>query len=140
MTARPLIASRYRRFASGLAAIIVALTGAASLPDRGAAGEFVLFEEPGCTWCATWQDEIGVVYHKTDEGRRAPLRRVDKTAERPADLAEIGAIPFSPTFVLVEDGVEVGRIVGYPGEHFFWPMLQELLARLDGLPEGPAGS
>ena len=93
-----------------------------------------MFEEPGCTWCATWQHEIGGVYDKTEEGRRAPLRLVDKTAERPADLAAIDEVLFSPTFVLVENGVEIGRIVGYPGEHFFWPMLQELLARLDSPP------
>ena len=129
-----MIAARLRRTALALAAAFIAFAGTASLPGNADAGEFVMFEEPGCTWCATWQNEIGVVYDKTEEGRRAPLRRVDKTAERPADLAAIEKVLFSPTVVLVEDGAEIGRIVGYPGEHFFWPMLQELLARLDSPP------
>ncbi|MEM6988824.1 MAG: hypothetical protein AAF499_20155 [Pseudomonadota bacterium] len=37
----------------------------------------------------------------------------------------------SPVFVLWHAGREIGRIVGYPGEEFFWPMLNELLAELD---------
>jgi len=100
------------------------------------AAELVMFEEPGCAWCATWTEEVGVVYDKTAEGRRAPLRRVDMTEPLPVDLQAVDAIVFSPTFVLVERGVEVGRITGYPGEHFFWPMLQDLLARLERGPEG----
>ena len=134
MTDFSTILSCVRRSLPGVAAASMAFAILASLPDRAEAGELVMFEEPGCTWCATWQQEIGVVYDKTEEGRRAPLRLVDKTAERPADLAAIDEVLFSPTFILVENGVEVGRIVGYPGEHFFWPMLQELLARLDSPP------
>ncbi len=95
------------------------------------AAELIMFEEAGCVWCAAWQREIGGIYDKTEEGQQAPLRRVDKADERPADLRGIQAIHFTPTFVLVEDGEEIGRIVGYPGEHFFWPMLQDLLDRLE---------
>jgi hypothetical protein len=32
--------------------------------------------------------------------------------------------------VLVEDGVERGRITGYPGAEFFWGMLEQLMRRL----------
>lgn len=105
------------------------------LPAALQAAELLMFEEPGCPWCAAWQAEIGVVYDKTAEGRQAPLRRVDMTGPRPADLQAVEAIVFSPTFVLVDRGAEVGRITGYPGEHFFWPMLQDLLARLEDGPE-----
>ena len=95
------------------------------------AAQLVMFEEAGCIWCAVWQKEIGGIYDRTEEGRLAPLRRIDKADERPADLRDVHAIHFTPTFVLVGDGEEIGRIVGYPGEHFFWPMLQDLLDRLD---------
>ena len=106
------------------------------LPQAPGAAELLMFEEPGCPWCAAWEDEIGVVYDKTAEGRQAPLRRVDMTAPRPQDLEAIHPVVFSPTFVLFAEGAEVGRIVGYPGEDFFWPMLQELLARLGRGAEG----
>lgn len=103
---------------------------AAATPATAGRSALVLFYEPGCTWCARWDEEIGVAYPLTEEGRRAPLRRVDMTAPRPADLAALARPFFSPTFVLVHDGREVGRIAGYPGEHFFWPLLDDLLAKL----------
>lgn len=94
------------------------------------AAELVMFEEAGCGWCKRWNEEIGVVYHRTREGRMAPLRRVDVHDRRPADLAHIRFVNFTPTFVLVENGREYGRILGYPGEDFFWPLLNEILAKL----------
>ena len=43
---------------------------------------------------------------------------------------------FTPTFILVEGGEEIGRIEGYPGEHFFWPMLGQLLKKLPDVADG----
>ena len=39
----------------------------------------------------------------------------------------VSPIRFTPTFVLVDDGREIGRIEGYPGEDFFWGLLERLL-------------
>ena len=36
---------------------------------------------------------------------------------------------YTPTFVLLVDGREVGRIKGYPGEDFFYGLLQRLITR-----------
>ena len=93
------------------------------------AAELVMVEEDGCHWCARWDEEIGVVYAKTEEGRRAPLRRVDIRA-LPRDLAFATRPQFTPTFVLFDEGAEVGRIEGHPGEDFFWPLLARLLKKL----------
>lgn len=98
------------------------------------ATELVMLEEGGCPWCERWNREVGVVYHKTEEGRRAPLRRVDIHAGLPNDLKFIVKENFTPTFVLVDGGREIGRIRGYPGEDFFWGLLQMLLKKL------PAGA
>ena len=38
-------------------------------------------------------------------------------------------IRYTPTFVLAEDGQEVGRIEGYPGDEFFWVRLENLLTQ-----------
>ena len=101
------------------------------LARAGGAVELVMFEEAGCPWCAVWNREIAPIYPKTPEGKRAPLRRVDLHAPRPDDLAGIKAVRYSPTFVLVRDGKEVGRIQGYPGEDFFWGLLARLIEQLD---------
>ncbi len=42
----------------------------------------------------------------------------------------------SPTFILIDGGREIGRIVGYPGADFFWGLVAELIARLDQRPKG----
>ena len=92
--------------------------------------ELVMFEQDACEWCEVWNDQVGIVYHKTTEGKRAPLRRVDIHSPRPNDLRSLAPAVYTPTFVLVENGLEIGRIRGYPGEDFFWGMLDQLIGKL----------
>ena len=89
-----------------------------------------MFEEAGCTWCQRWHAEIGPGYPKTSEGHIAPLRRVDFRKGPPSDIVLLQRITSTPTFVLVEGGEERGRILGYPGAQFFYPMLEGLIQRL----------
>lgn len=92
--------------------------------------QFVMFERDGCIYCRRWNEEIAPAYPKTAEGAAAPLRRHDITDPLPADIPLTGRAPvFTPTFVLLRDGTETGRIEGYPGDEFFWVLLADLLAR-----------
>ncbi|MGB5871926.1 MAG: hypothetical protein WBH04_17185 [Albidovulum sp.] len=93
----------------------------------------VMVEEKGCIWCARWNSEIADIYPKTDEGKAAPLRRLDIHAAQPDDLTFSRSLHFTPTFVLMIDGQEMSRIEGYPGEDFFWGLLAQMLsdARVD---------
>ena len=91
----------------------------------------VMVEEKGCVWCARWNDEIAHIYPKTTEGQAAPLRRMDIQAARPADLTFSRSLNFTPTFVLMVEGQEVSRIEGYPGEDFFWGLLEQMLSDAD---------
>lgn len=90
--------------------------------------ELVMVEQAGCTYCAQWDEEIAPAYANTDEGRFAPLRRVQLGA-LPDDLEIARRVSFTPTFLIVEDGRELARLEGYPGAHFFWPVLGDLLTR-----------
>ena len=94
------------------------------------AAELVMFEALGCPWCMAWDVEVGIIYHKTAEGRTAPLRRLDIGDPRPPELAALPDIIYTPTFVLMDGGREIGRIVGYSGEDHFWGLFGVLLARL----------
>jgi len=114
---------------SGLAWAALGALGAlgalAGLP--AAAAELLMVEQPGCHWCAQWNEEVGVAYPASEESRRAPLRRV-RLGDLPEDVEFDSRPVFTPTFVLIdEEGQELGRIEGYPGAHFFWPMLNQLL-------------
>lgn len=89
--------------------------------------ELVMIEERGCYWCAQWNEEIAAIYPKSAEGQMAPLRRLDISEAGSADLAFESRPRYTPTFVLVSDGVEVSRIEGYPGEDFFWGLLGQMI-------------
>ncbi len=96
-------------------------------PASHAEMTLLMAEEDGCMWCARWDSEISEIYPKTIEGKTAPLRRVDIHASTPTDIALKRPLYYTPTFVLLDDGQEVGRIEGYPGEDFFWGLLGVLL-------------
>jgi hypothetical protein len=94
------------------------------------AAELVMYRRDGCPWCAAWDKAIGPIYPKTDVAKRAPLHMVDIDRVTGVDVTLQRPIRYTPTFVLVEDKREVGRIEGYPGEEFFWGLLDELVAKL----------
>jgi thioredoxin-related protein len=105
------------------------VTALLTLPLPVAADTYLLMaEEVGCMWCAKWNRDIAHIYPKTTEGRTAPLRRYDLHSDTP-DVAFTHRVRFTPTFVLVQDGHEVGRIEGYPGEDFFWGLLNMMFER-----------
>ncbi len=95
-----------------------------------AAAELVVFVLDACAPCALFERQIGRIYARTDEGRRAPLRRVDFEAPLSADLAFLAPAEVAPTFVLIDDGAEIGRFSGYASDELFWLSLNALLNRL----------
>ena len=110
--------------------LALSLAAAGLAAPRATAAELIMLERPGCAWCLRWNQEIAPEYSKTAEGRQAPLRRVDVTEPWPADLTGVATDRYTPTFIVVENGKEIARLRGYPGEDFFWPLLAEMLARL----------
>jgi thioredoxin-related protein len=97
------------------------------LPAR--ATELIMVERKGCHYCIEWKTQLGPIYPKTSEGAFAPLRIVDITDGTPDDVVFESRVVFTPTFILVEGGRELARIEGYPGEDFFWGLLDIMLTR-----------
>ncbi len=97
--------------------------------SSAAAAELVMFRQIGCPGCAQWDREISPIYGKTDIGQRAPLKMTDLHRDR-VNFTLQSTVIYTPTFVLVDKGREVGRIEGYAGDHFFWGQLESLLERL----------
>jgi hypothetical protein len=101
-----------------------------ALPVSAPADTVLLMaEEPGCAWCERWNAEISHIYPKTDEGHTAPLVRYDLHDGTPDGITLTSKVRFTPTFVLVDDGIEVARLEGYPGEDFFWGLLGTMFER-----------
>jgi Thioredoxin len=125
MTRFPCIPWHPPRFAGALTLAVALLMGASA-----SAAELVMFSRAGCPYCAQFEREIGPIYQKTDEGKAAPLRRVDINAPIPADLRAVTVERITPVFVLVDRGREIGRIRGYPGEDNLWGLLAGLIGDL----------
>lgn len=114
---------------SRLACLVAALVVLGAMAAGAYAGQFqlLMFERDGCSYCRQWNEEIGPAYPKTAEGQAAPLQRLDIKAPLPPDVTLTGRPPaFTPTFVLLSEGTEVGRIEGYAGDEFFWVLLDRL--------------
>lgn len=103
-----------------------------------AAAELIMFRRAGCPYCAAWDRSIGPIYPRTELSRRAPLRLLDLDHDAPAGVALKTPVRFTPTFVLVSDGREIGRIEGYAGEDFFWALLERLMLKLPATVSGTA--
>lgn len=99
----------------------------------------VMIEKDDCSYCKLWDKEVGRYYPSTPAGRYAPLVKLDidsSTAQR------FQRVVYTPTFILVRsNGKEVGRIIGYPGNEYFWLELEKLLGKAgisSGAKEPPA--
>ena len=121
------------RFAFAVVMALAAATAAACTAQNAAASPtepltLVMIEEHGCGYCARWFQEVGPGYRLSDEGRRAPLLRIDRFSK---DAERFTRVVYTPTFILLRDGEEAGRILGYPGADFFWSLLADLLRKID---------
>lgn len=112
-----------------LSAVLIGLALWA-VPARAA--ELIMFERAACPWCEAFDREIAPIYPKTASGKLAPLRRVDIYGKLPADLAFVQVERITPVFVLVDQGRELGRIRGYPGEDHFWGLFDAMVERTLG--------
>ncbi len=90
----------------------------------------MMVEEAGCPWCERWNADVGTIYSRTEEGKLAPLWRYDINDPVPDNVTFSSPPQFTPTFILLVDGIEVNRIEGYPGEGFFWGLLGMMLTNL----------
>ncbi|AUH35361.1 SoxS protein [Paracoccus tegillarcae] len=96
----------------------------------------MMVEERGCIYCARWDAEIGPGFAGSAEGRTAPLMRVDIDGPWPDGIVLASRPVLTPTFILLDKGVELDRIEGYVGAAYFYPVLAEMMMNA-GLTTGP---
>lgn len=117
--------------------VTAAALAAALWTDMARASELVMFEQPGCSYCLRWDREVGALYGRTNEARTLPLRRLDIASQKQSGIALDAPVRFTPTFVVVEGGREVGRITGYSNDETFWGLFGMLRAKLAAAPGTP---
>ena len=92
--------------------------------------QLLMIDDTSCPYCELWEEEIGYMYIKTEEGKLAPLIRLHYGEKIPEDISLISDPIVTPTFILLKDNKEKYRIEGYPGEEFFWSFLSEYIQRI----------
>jgi thioredoxin-related protein len=122
--------------------LIFSMAIAIFLAGQALAVELIMVEQKGCSHCQAWHKAIGPIYPKTPEGAFAPLSVVNISEGAPEGVQFARKVVFTPTFVLVDEGAEIGRIEGYPGEDFFWGLLEMMLRAKTSYvkPDGSAAS
>lgn len=110
--------------------LIVMLAAVLALPLAGASAvELLMYRRDGCPYCAAWDREVGPGYNKSAFGKIAPVRMVDMHGTR-QPVALKSPIIYTPTFVLVDDAREVGRIEGFSTNDFFYGTMARLIGQL----------
>ncbi len=101
------------------------------------AAELIMFEQAGCIYCQRWDRDVGTLYERTDEAKALPLRRIDIQNQKASGFVLASPVRYTPTFVVVDQGREVGRITGYSNDNAFWGLLDALAAKLPPSPARP---
>lgn len=93
--------------------------------------ELIVFEVDGCTYCQDFRLQILPLYTSSPLGREAPMRFVNVSRSDETKMGINAAITIAPTVVLMREGREVDRIVGYTGPLNFMKMVNYMMGRSD---------
>ena len=119
--------SDLRLTASTIIGFLMLVFAPVTLADVAPTTRLIMVTSPHCPWCEAFEEEVGSIYDKTPESLVFPMLRVDVDDQFPARFDDLNPAFFTPTFIFVRDGEEMGRIEGYPGMELFWWRLSEFL-------------
>ena len=119
-----------RKTASNILFIACLALAANLLPVAARAAELVMFDSRSCIYCLRWDRDVGSVYDKTPEAKLLPLRRIDISRQSASGVRLSEPVRYTPTFVVVDKGREIGRIEGFSSDDQFWGLLDELAAKV----------
>lgn len=118
-----------RRVLRSAAAVLLMLMLAGCRADSPTGNLKLLYvSSPYCPVCVVFMREVGQGYARTEEGQQAPLVEVTLADSLPAPYAGLPPATRTPTFILVQDREEIGRIEGYSSDELFWMGLTRVLA------------
>lgn len=91
----------------------------------------IMVDSAGCAFCARWKREVLPGYARHPEGRAAPLTIIPIDGPWPDGLALASRPVATPTFILIDSGLELARIEGHDRAETFWPALRRMLVQAD---------
>jgi thioredoxin-related protein len=100
---------------------VFAILGAASAGAQ--AMDLVMFESQSCGTCKLFKREVLPAYAASPAGKVFPLWVVEMGSKLSFRINQ--PVTFTPTFVWVDNGVEVGRFSGYFGREQFFSIVNK---------------
>jgi len=93
----------------------------ASMPQLAfAATRLIMVTSDHCPFCRAWERDVGKVYDKSPYAPDLPLTRVQMGATMPDGIVLDMPVVGTPTFVILRDGTEIDRQLGYENAEMFW--------------------
>ncbi|MDX2258463.1 MAG: hypothetical protein NW205_06045 [Hyphomicrobiaceae bacterium] len=118
-----------------LVASLVASPPAATAPDLAASPrqaptrELVVLEMPGCIYCGIFRRDVLPAYKASLRAGELPIRFIDINDRAAGDIGLAAPVDIIPTFVILENNEELGRIPGYVGPETFFHAVNHILSR-----------
>lgn len=100
----------------------------APIPATPVTMELVVLEAPGCTYCGLFRRDVLPSYQASERAKEMPIRFVDINDDAANALGLDGPVDVVPTFVVLKNNSEVGRIPGYTGPELFFHTINHLIA------------
>lgn len=118
-----LIRSLVHSLKIGLVFCSLFISSAGLAAEQARSLELVFITSEYCPFCKAWERDVGQIYDSTPYALKARLRRVDLGDVDSALPAGAVKVFGTPTFLIVENNTEIGRIEGYQSsEMFFWAL------------------
>ncbi len=109
-------------------AVIAAFGFSANLAQ--AKDKLVMFDAHSCGACKQFKREMAPVYRRSKLGKTVPLRIVDSNGRGMKRYRNrVHPISYTPTFVLMRNGREIARTVGYSGRKSFMRTIRAMHRR-----------
>ena len=101
----------------------------AAKPVPASPYELVVFEADGCIYCENFRQDVLPLYKASKIGRDTPIRFVNVSRADETKMGLNGGITVAPTVVLMHQGQELDRIVGYTGPFNFMKLVAHMMGR-----------
>jgi hypothetical protein len=110
--------------------VLFCLLSLLAVPATASGFRLLMIEQPSCIYCRIFNRDVAPAYAASPEGQAVPLVHADLRGPWPEGVTLVSRPTVTPTFILIgPDGVERDRLMGYPGDDFFWGYLTRMLTR-----------
>jgi thioredoxin-related protein len=95
--------------------------------------EMVVLEVSGCIYCNVFRRQLLPTYKASKKAKKIPIRFVDVNDPAVAEIGLTQPVGIVPTFVILENNQEIGRIPGYMSRRDFFRAIDYIVSGRPGL-------